>query len=65
MNWRVNSVPAVKQYWASSKSCKRRANALLNHGDEKGDNGVRAQAIGVYHDMLRDRIQERVPLDWR
>jgi hypothetical protein len=26
---------------------------------------VRAQAIGVYHDMLRDRIQERVPLDWR
>jgi tetratricopeptide (TPR) repeat protein len=40
------------------------ADALRTHGDEKGDNAVLAQAIGIYRDVLRESIRERMPLDW-
>ena len=42
----------------------RSADALRTHGDEKGDNAVLAQAIGVYREVLRESTRERVPLDW-
>jgi tetratricopeptide (TPR) repeat protein len=42
----------------------RAADALVGHGDEKGDNGVLAQAIGLYRDVLREHSRERVPLKW-
>jgi tetratricopeptide (TPR) repeat protein len=42
----------------------RSANALTSHGDEKGDNAILAQAIGVYRDVLRHRTREQMPLDW-
>jgi hypothetical protein len=42
----------------------RCADALMTHGDEKGDNASLAQAIGVYRDVLRERTREQGPLDW-
>jgi len=42
----------------------RSADALTTHGDEKGDNAILAQAIGVYRDVLRERTRDRKPLDW-
>jgi hypothetical protein len=42
----------------------RSADALTTHGDEKGDNAVLAQAIGVYRDVLRETVRERAPVNW-
>jgi tetratricopeptide (TPR) repeat protein len=42
----------------------RSADALKTHGDEKGDNAILAEAIGVYRDVLCERIRDRGPQDW-
>jgi tetratricopeptide (TPR) repeat protein len=42
----------------------RSADALRTYGDEKGDNAILAQAIAVYRDVVRERTQERKPLQW-
>jgi tetratricopeptide (TPR) repeat protein len=42
----------------------RSAYALMTHGDEKGDNAILAQAVGVYRDVLRETTRERMPLQW-
>ena len=40
------------------------ADALSTHGDEKGDNAILVQGIGVYREALRERTQRDTPLDW-
>jgi tetratricopeptide (TPR) repeat protein len=42
----------------------RYAVALCRYGDEKGDNAVLTQAIGVLRDSLKEFTQERAQLDW-
>ncbi len=42
----------------------RSADALSTHGDEKGENGILAQAIDVYREVLSELIHESMPLKW-
>jgi tetratricopeptide (TPR) repeat protein len=42
----------------------RSAHALRSYGDEKGDNAILTQAIGVYRGVLREITRDRMPLDW-
>jgi tetratricopeptide (TPR) repeat protein len=42
----------------------KQAGALYHHGNEFGDNEALVEAIGVYRDALKERIRDRVPLDW-
>ena len=40
------------------------ATALYLEGDTRGDNSALEQSINVWHDVLRYRPRDRVPLDW-
>jgi tetratricopeptide (TPR) repeat protein len=42
----------------------RSADALRLHGNEKGDNAILVQAIGIYREILRERSRETEPMQW-
>jgi tetratricopeptide (TPR) repeat protein len=42
----------------------RQAGALCKYGEEKGDNAVLVQAIGVYREALREPFRRELQLDW-
>jgi len=56
-------VPA-SEYQARGDYLNRYGFALYRHGDEKGDNTVLLQAIGIYRKALSELTRERVPLQW-
>jgi nucleoid-associated protein YgaU len=42
----------------------RQATVLRSHGEEFGDNSALADAIDLYRAIQRERMRERVPLEW-
>jgi hypothetical protein len=68
--FRSRSISSLPLAWVAGEDLNlkvgyltRSADALTTHGDEKGDNPVLAKAIGIYRGVVRERTQERVPLD--
>ncbi len=40
------------------------AEALYRQGEERGDNAALRESISAWHEVLRNRPRQRVPLDW-